>query len=100
MSETLEAEKNGVRAYGPMVAAALAVRSLSFRFFIATGLIRSCWSTGRLAGSAFAGRGPRFGMCLPTRTDDGVAPVYAYLLAVVFRLFGTTRSRRLWRRWR
>ncbi|MFY9661704.1 MAG: glycosyltransferase family 39 protein [Terriglobales bacterium] len=91
MSETLEAEKNGVRAYGPMVAAALAVRLAVIPFLYRDWLdpfVLEHWAFGRVARSLVAGHG--FGnVFADTGPTTVVAPVYAYLLAVVFRLFGT-----------
>jgi len=60
MSETLEAEKNGVRAYGPMVAAALAVRLAVIPFLYRDWLdpfVLEHWAFGRVARSLVAGHG-------------------------------------------
>ena len=96
MSETQEAEKSGVRAsgsmrIGPMVAAALAVRLAVIPFLYHDWLdpfVLEHWAFGRVARSLVAGHG--FGNVFADTGPTAVlSPVYAYLLAGVFRLLGT-----------
>ena len=91
VSETREAEKGEVRAYGPMVAAALAVRLAVIPFLYRDWLdpfVLEHWAFGRVARSLVAGHG--FGnVFADTGPTAVVSPVYAYVLAGVFRLFGT-----------
>ena len=96
MSETRGAEKGGGRAsglitIGPMVAAALAVRLAVIPFLYRDWLdpfVLEHWAFGRVARSLVAGHG--FGnVFADTGPTAVVSPVYAYLLAGVFRLLGT-----------
>ncbi len=91
MSETREAEKGGVRAYGPMVAAGLAARLAVIPFLYRDWLdpfVLEHWAFGRVARSLVAGHG--FGnVFADTGPTAVVSPVYAYVLAGVFRVFGT-----------
>ena len=91
MGETREAEKGGVRAYGPMVAAGLAVRLAVIPFLYRDWLdpfLLEHWAFGRVARSLVAGHG--FGnVFADTGPTAVVSPVYVYLLAGVFRLLGT-----------
>ncbi len=91
MSETREAGKDGVRAYGPMVAAALAARLAVIPFLYRDWLdpfVLEHWAFGRVARSLVAGHG--FGnVFADTGPTAVVSPVYAYVLAGVFRLLGT-----------
>jgi 4-amino-4-deoxy-L-arabinose transferase-like glycosyltransferase len=91
MSETRAAEKGGVRAYGPMVIAALAVRLAVIPFLYRDWLdpfVLEHWAFGRVARSLVAGHG--FGnVFADTGPTAVVSPVYAYVLAGVFRLLGT-----------
>ena len=91
MSETRDTEKGGVRAYGPMVIAALAVRLAVIPFLYHEWLdpfVLEHWAFGRVARSLVAGHG--FGnVFADTGPTAVVSPVYAYLLAGVFRLLGT-----------
>ena len=96
MSKTRETEKDGVRASGlmtmsPMVAAALAVRLAVIPFLYRDWLdpfVLEHWAFGRVARSLVAGHG--FGnVFADTGPTAVVSPVYAYLLAGVFRLLGT-----------
>jgi 4-amino-4-deoxy-L-arabinose transferase-like glycosyltransferase len=91
MSETREAERDGMRAYGPMVAAGLVVRLAVIPFLYHEWLdpfVLEHWAFGRLARSLVAGHG--FGNVFADTGPTAVLPpVYAYLLAGVFRLFGT-----------
>ena len=91
MGETREAEKGGVRTYGPMVITALAARLAIIPFVYRDWLdpfVVEHWAFGRVARSLVAGHG--FGNAF---ADTGptalLPPVYAYLLAGVFRLLGT-----------
>lgn len=95
MSETGIAEKSGVGTWpariGPMVAVALAVRLAVIPFVYRDWLdpfVLEHWAFGRVARSLVAGHsfGNVFADTGPTAV---VAPVYAYLLAGVFRVFGT-----------
>ena len=96
MSKTREAEKGGGRApglmtTGPMVAAALVVRLAVIPFLYRDWLdpfVLEHWAFGRVARSLVAGHG--FGnVFADTGPTAVVSPVYAYLLAGVFRLLGT-----------
>jgi 4-amino-4-deoxy-L-arabinose transferase-like glycosyltransferase len=90
MRQTLEAEKDGVRAFGPMVVAGLAVRLAVIPFLYHEWLdpfVLEHWAFGRVARSIVAGHG--FGNVFANSGPTAVLPpVYAYLLAGVFRLFG------------
>ena len=60
MSETRDTEKGGVRAYGPMVIAALAVRLAVIPFLYHEWLdpfVLEHWAFGRVARSLVAGHG-------------------------------------------
>jgi hypothetical protein len=91
VGETREAEKGGVRAYGPMVGAGLAVRLAVIPFLYRDWLepfLLEHWAFGRVARSLVAGHG--FGnVFADTGPTAVVSPVYVYLLAGVFRLLGT-----------
>jgi hypothetical protein len=91
MGETQEAEKDGLRAYAPMVLAALSVRLAVIPFLYRDWLdpfVLEHWAFGRVARSLVAGHG--FGnVFADTGPTAVVAPVYAYLLAGVFHWFGT-----------
>jgi hypothetical protein len=91
MSETRETRKDGVRAYGPMVSAALAARLAVIPFLYRDWLdpfVLEHWAFGRVARSLVAGHG--FGnVFADTGPTAVVSPVYAYVLAGVFRLLGT-----------
>ncbi len=91
MSAKREAPKNGARTYWPMVITALAVRLAMIPFFYRDWLdpfVLEHWAFGRVARSLVAGRG--FGnVFADTGATAVVAPVYTYLLAGVFWLFGT-----------
>jgi hypothetical protein len=91
MSATREAE-NGVRdTYWPMVAAALAVRLAVIPFLYRDWLdpfVLEHWAFGRVARSLVAGHG--YGNVFANTGPTAVlAPVYVYVLAVVFQIFGT-----------
>src|SRR5208282_6093567 len=91
MSRTLEREKDGVLAFGPMVVAGLAVRLAVIPFLYHEWLdpfVLEHWAFGRVARSLVAGHG--FGnVFADTGPTAVVSPGYAYLLAGVFRLLGT-----------
>ena len=96
MSETRETEKgagraSGLMTIGPMVIAALAVRLAVIPFLYRDWLdpfVLEHWAFGRVARSLVAGHG--FGnVFADTGPTAVVSPVYAYLLAGVFRLLGT-----------
>ncbi len=80
-----------MRVYGPMVAAALAVRLAVIPFLYHDWLdpfVLQHWAFGLVARSVVAGHG--FGnVFADTGPTAVVAPVYAYLLAGTFRLLGT-----------
>jgi 4-amino-4-deoxy-L-arabinose transferase-like glycosyltransferase len=85
-----ETEKSNARAYGPMVITALAVRLAVIPFVYRDWLdpfVLEHWAFGRVARSLVAGHG--FGnVFADTGPTAVVAPVYTYLLAGVFWLFG------------
>lgn len=91
MSETRDAGKTGVRTYGPMVAAGLVVRLAVIPFLYHEWLdpfVLEHWAFGRVARSLVAGHG--FGNVFADTGPTAVLPpVYGYLLAGVFQLFGT-----------
>jgi 4-amino-4-deoxy-L-arabinose transferase-like glycosyltransferase len=91
MSRTLEREKNGVLAFGPMVVAGLMVRLAVIPFLYHEWLdpfVLEHWAFGRVARSIVAGHG--FGnVFADTGLTAVLPPVYAYLLAGVFWLLGT-----------
>ncbi|MFZ0561224.1 MAG: glycosyltransferase family 39 protein [Terriglobales bacterium] len=91
MSETHTAEKNGARIYWPMVAMALAVRLAVVPFLYRDWLdpfVLEHWAFGRVARSLVAGHG--YGNVFANTGPTAVlAPVYVYVLAAVFRIFGT-----------
>ncbi len=80
-----------MRAYGPMVAAGLAVRLAVIPFLYHEWLdpfVLEHWAFGRVARSLVAGHG--FGnVFADTGSTAVVSPVYAYLLAGVFQVLGT-----------
>jgi len=90
MSETQET-KGGLAAYGPMVAAGLAVRLAVIPFVYHDWLdpfVVEHWAYGRVARSLVAGHG--FGNVFADTGPTAVlSPVYAYLLAGIFWLFGS-----------
>jgi hypothetical protein len=81
----------GVRAYAPMVAAGLAVRLAVIPFLYHDWLdpvVLEHWAFGRVGRSLVEGHG--FGnVFAATGPTAVVPPVYAYLLASIFWLFGT-----------
>jgi 4-amino-4-deoxy-L-arabinose transferase-like glycosyltransferase len=89
-SEKQAAKKDGVAAYGPMVAAGLLVRLAVIPFLYHEWLdpfVVEHWAFGRVARSLAAGHG--FGNVFADTGPTAVlAPVYAYLLAGVFWLLG------------
>ncbi len=91
MSETRVAEKSSGIPYGRMVVAALAVRLAVIPFLYHDWLdpfVLEHWAFGRVARSLVAGHG--FGNVFADTGPTAVlAPVYTYLLAGVFWLFGT-----------
>jgi len=91
MSRTLEREKDGVLAFGPMVVAGLVVRLAVIPFLYREWLdpfVLEHWAFGRVARSIVAGHG--FGNVFADTGPTAVLPpVYAYLLAGVFWLLGT-----------
>src|SRR5208283_4227680 len=86
-----QAEETNARAYGPMVIIALAVRLAVIPFVYRDWLdpfVLEHWAFGRVARSLVTGHG--FGnVFADTGPTAVVAPVYTYLLAGVFWLFGT-----------
>jgi 4-amino-4-deoxy-L-arabinose transferase-like glycosyltransferase len=91
VKEAGRADEGGVRAYGPMVAAGLAVRLAVIPFLYRDWLdpfVLEHWAFGRVARSLVAGHG--FGnVFADTGPTAVVSPVYAYVLAGLFRLLGT-----------
>jgi hypothetical protein len=83
--------QNGLREFGPMVLVALAVRLAVIPFFYRDWLdpfVLEHWAFGRVARSLVARHG--FGnVFADTGATAVVAPVYTYLLAGIFSLFGT-----------
>lgn len=90
MTETQET-KGGLAGYWPMVAAGLAVRLAVIPFVYHDWLdsfVVEHWAYGRVARSLVAGHG--FGNVFADTGPTAVlSPVYAYLLAGIFRLFGS-----------
>jgi len=93
VGETREAEKGGVRAYGPMVAAALAVRlgglfvslsrlagSLSAGALVLSGGVARSLVAGHGFGNVFADTGP---------TAVGISGIRLFAWQECSRLFGT-----------
>jgi len=85
------ASATGVRAWGAMVAAAFLVRLAVIPFVYREWLdpfVMEHWAFGRVARSIVAGHG--FGNVFAETGPTAVLPpVYAYLLAGIFRVFGT-----------
>ena len=90
MSEELQTNNEGLRGYGPMVAAALLVRLAVIPFLYREWLdpfLIEHWAFGRVARSLVTGHG--FGNVFADTGPTAVlSPVYAYLLAGIFWLFG------------
>ncbi len=90
MSEKREAKKGAAATYGPMVAAGLVARLAVIPFLYHEWLdpfVVEHWAFGRVARSLAAGHG--FGNVFADTGPTAVLPpVYAYLLAGVFRLLG------------
>jgi len=90
MSQKLEAKKSKRAAYLPMVTAGLGVRLAVIPFVYRDWLdpfIVEHWAFGRVARSLVAGHG--FGNVFADTGPTAVlSPVYAYLLAGIFRLLG------------
>jgi 4-amino-4-deoxy-L-arabinose transferase-like glycosyltransferase len=90
MNEQQQANNGGVRAYGPMVAAALIVRLAVIPFLYRDWLdpfVVEHWAYGRVARSLVTGHG--FGNVFADTGPTAVlSPVYAYLLAGIFWLLG------------
>jgi 4-amino-4-deoxy-L-arabinose transferase-like glycosyltransferase len=90
MNEEQQANNQGLRAYGPMVAAALLVRLAVIPFLYREWLdpfVIEHWAFGRVARSLVTGHG--FGNVFADTGPTAVlSPVYAYLLAGIFWLFG------------
>lgn len=90
MSEKQEANKGGLAAYWPMVAAGLAVRLAVIPFLYHEWLdpfLVEHWAFGRVARSLVTGHG--FGNVFADTGPTAVlSPVYAYLLAGIFWLLG------------
>jgi 4-amino-4-deoxy-L-arabinose transferase-like glycosyltransferase len=91
LSTKRERGNDGVRPWWPMVLAALVVRLAVIPFVYRDWLdpfVLEHWAFGRVARSLVAGHG--FGnVFADTGATAVVAPVYTYLLAGVFWLFGT-----------
>lgn len=87
----MQAEKFRVRSWLPMVLAGLAARLAVIPFLYREWLdpfVLEHWAFGRVARSLVAGQG--FGnVFADTGPTAVVPPVYAYLLAGIFRLLGT-----------
>jgi 4-amino-4-deoxy-L-arabinose transferase-like glycosyltransferase len=90
MSEQQPTNQEAVRSYWPMVAAALLVRLAVIPFLYREWLdpfLIEHWAFGRVARSLVTGHG--FGNVFADTGPTAVlSPVYAYLLAGIFRLFG------------
>jgi 4-amino-4-deoxy-L-arabinose transferase-like glycosyltransferase len=90
MNEKQQANHGGLRAYAPMVAAALLVRLAVIPFLYREWLdpfVVEHWAYGRVARSLVTGHG--FGNVFSNSGPTAVlSPVYAYLLAGVFWLLG------------
>jgi 4-amino-4-deoxy-L-arabinose transferase-like glycosyltransferase len=90
MNEDQPANNEGLRAYRPMVAAALLVRLAVIPFLYREWLdpfLIEHWAFGRVARSLVTGHG--FGNVFADTGPTAVlSPVYAYLLAGIFWLFG------------
>ena len=102
MSEKREAEKGGVRAYGPMVIAALAVRLAVIPFLYHEWLdpfVLEHWAFGRLARSS--GSGARVRKCVCRHgTDSGATPgVRVFAGRSVPAVWDRHTGLPLWRHW-
>ena len=90
MTEKQKANTSGLRAYGPMVAAALVARLAVIPFLYREWLdpfVVEHWAFGRVARSLVTGHG--FGNVFADTGPTAVlSPVYAYLLAGIFWLLG------------
>jgi len=90
MNEDQPANNEGLRAHRPMVAAALLVRLAVIPFLYREWLdpfLIEHWAFGRVARSLVTGHG--FGNVFADTGPTAVlSPVYAYLLAGIFWLFG------------
>jgi len=90
MSEQQQTKNERLRAYGPMVAAALLVRLAVIPFLYREWLdpfLIEHWAFGRVARSLVTGHG--FGNVFADTGPTAVlSPVYAYLLAGIFWMFG------------
>jgi 4-amino-4-deoxy-L-arabinose transferase-like glycosyltransferase len=90
LKEKQEAKKGRLAAYGPMVAAALVARLAVIPFLYREWLdpfVVEHWAFGRVARSLVTGHG--FGNVFADTGPTAVlSPVYAYLLAGIFRLLG------------
>ena len=89
--QTQRIEKSNARTYWPMVVTALAVRLAVVPFLYRDWLdpfLLEHWAFGRVARSLVAGQG--YGNVFANTGPTAVlAPVYVYVLAAVFRIFGT-----------
>jgi 4-amino-4-deoxy-L-arabinose transferase-like glycosyltransferase len=90
MTEQQQTKNERLRAYGPMVAAALLVRLAVIPFLYREWLdpfLIEHWAFGRVARSLVTGHG--FGNVFADTGPTAVlSPVYAYLLAGIFWMFG------------
>jgi 4-amino-4-deoxy-L-arabinose transferase-like glycosyltransferase len=90
MSEKSVAKRGDLAIYGPMVAAALLARLAVIPFLYREWLdpfVVEHWAYGRVARSLITGHG--FGNVFADTGPTAVlSPVYAYLLAGIFRLLG------------
>ncbi len=90
-SESREPGREGVRVWGLMVVVALAVRLAVIPFLYREWLdpfVLEHWAFGRVARSLVSGHG--FGNVFADTGPTAVLPpVYVYLLAAIFRGFGT-----------